>query len=65
MIKMGPSFIKLSEVGERRETQGGVKIEEAAEKNPDAIVKFPIDVMEGLSKEGAKEVAKKLGMPGA
>jgi len=36
-----------------------------AEKNPDAIVKFPIDVMEGLSKEGAKEVAKKLGMPGA
>ena len=65
MIKMGPSFIKLSEVGERRETQGGVKIEEAAEKNPDAIVKFPIDVMEGLSKAGAQEVAKKLGMPAA
>ena len=58
MIKMGPSCIKLSEVGERGETQGGVNIEETAEKNPDAIVKFPIDVMKGLSKEGAKEVAK-------
>merc|ERR1712002_402405 len=46
-------------------SEGGVNIEETAEKNPDAIVKFPIDVMEGLSKEGAKEVVKKLGMPGA
>jgi len=53
----GPVIIASSE--------GGVNIEETAEKNPDAIVKFPIDVMEGLSKEGAKEVAKKLGMPGA
>merc|ERR1711971_1193871 len=30
--------------------------------NPDAIVKFPIDVVEGLSKEGALEVAAKLGI---
>jgi len=53
----GPVIIASSE--------GGVNIEETAEKNPDAIVKFPIDVMEGLSKAGAQEVAKKLGMPAA
>merc|ERR1719305_243983 len=50
----GPVIIASSE--------GGVNIEETAEKNPDAIVKFPIDVMEGLSKEGALEVAAKLGI---
>merc|ERR1712186_64011 len=50
----GPVIIASSE--------GGVNIEETAEKNPDAIVKFPIDVMEGLSKEGALEVAQKLGI---
>merc|ERR1711976_1016053 len=53
----GPVIIASSE--------GGVNIEEVAERNPDAIVKFPIDVMEGLSKAGAQEVAKKLGMPAA
>merc|ERR1712032_1437631 len=47
----GPVIIASSE--------GGVNIEETAEKNPDAIVKFPIDVMEGLSKEGALEVPAK------
>merc|ERR1711971_1382579 len=50
----GPVIIASSE--------GGVNIEETAEKNPDAIVKFPIDVVEGLSKEGALEVAAKLGI---
>merc|ERR1711963_1240345 len=50
----GPVIIASSE--------GGVNIEETAEKNPDAIVKFPIDVMEGLSKEGAKDVAVELGI---
>merc|ERR1712066_433433 len=50
----GPVIIASSE--------GGVNIEETAEKNPDAIIKFPIDVMEGLSKEGALEVAQKLGI---
>merc|ERR1711902_101442 len=50
----GPVIIASSE--------GGVNIEETAEKNPDAIVKFPIDVMEGLSKEGAKKVAVELGI---
>jgi len=53
----GPVIIASSE--------GGVNIEETAEKNPDAIVKFPIDVMEGLSKEGAKDVAVKLGINSA
>merc|ERR1712154_262803 len=50
----GPVIIASSE--------GGVNIEETAEKNPDAIVKFPIDVVEGLSVEGALEVAAKLGI---
>merc|ERR1712193_143595 len=53
----GPVIIASSE--------GGVNIEETAEKNPDAIVKFPIDVMEGLSKEGARSVAEKLGVNSA
>ena len=43
-------------------SDGGVNIQETAEKNPDAIVKFPIDVVEGLSKEGALHVAAKLGI---
>merc|ERR1712193_282628 len=30
--------------------------------NPDAIVKYPIDVVEGLSEDGAKEVAKLIGI---
>merc|ERR1711936_385354 len=37
-------------------------IEETAEKNPDAIVKFPIDAIEGLSVEGVKKVALQLGI---
>lgn len=45
-------------------SQGGVDIEEVAEKNPDAIFKVPIDIMEGLSKETADQVADKLGFTG-
>ena len=37
----GPVMIASSE--------GGVNIEEVAEKNPDAIVKFPISINDGLS----------------
>merc|ERR1712001_737798 len=33
-----------------------------AEKNPDSIVKFPIDVVEGLTVEGSKNVAVKIGI---
>jgi len=43
-------------------SEGGVNIEEVAEKNPDAIVKFPIDVMKGLDVEGAKNIAKGIGV---
>merc|ERR1712203_106925 len=50
----GPVIIASSE--------GGVNIEETAEKNPDAIVKFPIDVKIGLEIDGAKEIAKAVGI---
>merc|ERR1711981_425383 len=50
----GPVIIASSE--------GGVNIEETAEKNPDSIVKFPIDVVEGLTVEGSRNVAVKLGI---
>merc|ERR1739844_492579 len=50
----GPVIIASSE--------GGVNIEETAEKNPDSIVKFPIDVVQGLTVEGSKNVAVKLGI---
>merc|ERR1711884_421682 len=43
-------------------SEGGVNIEEVAEKNPDAIVKFPIDVKIGLELDGAKEIAKAVGI---
>merc|ERR1739846_170968 len=50
----GPVIIASSE--------GGVNIEETAEKNPDSIVKFPIDAVQGLTVEGSKDVAVKLGI---
>merc|ERR1712158_208973 len=50
----GPVIIASSE--------GGVNIEETAEKNPDSIVKFPIDAVQGLTVEGSKNVAMKLGI---
>merc|ERR1712226_1173265 len=50
----GPVIIASSE--------GGVNIEETAEKNPDSIVKFPIDAVQGLTLEGATNVAVKLGI---
>eukprot|EP00091_Calanus_sinicus_P003429 TRINITY_DN1359_c0_g1_i3.p1 TRINITY_DN1359_c0_g1~~TRINITY_DN1359_c0_g1_i3.p1 ORF type:complete len:458 (-),score=192.31 TRINITY_DN1359_c0_g1_i3:504-1877(-) len=43
-------------------SEGGVNIEEVAEKNPDAIVKFPIDVVKGLDMAGAKEIATAIGI---
>merc|ERR1712241_849184 len=42
--------------------EGGVNIEEIAEKNPDAILTFPIDIHGGLTVEGSKDVAVKLGI---
>ena len=42
--------------------QGGVNIEDVAATNPEAILKFPIDIYKGLSKQQATEVADKLGI---
>uniref|UniRef100_A0AAY4C056 Succinate--CoA ligase [ADP-forming] subunit beta, mitochondrial n=1 Tax=Denticeps clupeoides TaxID=299321 RepID=A0AAY4C056_9TELE len=45
--------------------QGGVNIEDVAAENPDAIIKEPIDIMEGIKKEQAVKVAQKMGFPSA
>jgi len=50
----GPVMIASSE--------GGVNIEDVAESNPEAIVKTPIDITQGLSLASAKEVASKIGI---
>merc|ERR1712019_158253 len=42
---------------------GGMNIEEVAESNPDAIVKYHIDINNGLSMAEAVEVATKVGFP--
>merc|ERR1712079_188345 len=44
-------------------TEGGVNIEEIAASNPDAIQTFPIDIIGGLTKEMAVEIASKLHIP--
>merc|ERR1711997_646862 len=44
-------------------TEGGVNIEETAASNPDAIQTFPIDIIGGLSKEMALDIATKLEIP--
>ncbi|XP_071949423.1 succinate--CoA ligase [ADP-forming] subunit beta, mitochondrial-like [Antedon mediterranea] len=54
---MGPVIIASSE--------GGVNIEEIAQESPDSIVKQGIDINEGLSKEVAIDVAKRIGFSGA
>lgn len=43
---------------------GGVDIEEVAEKNPERIMKVPVDIHAGLSQEIANDVAKFLGFEG-
>jgi len=52
-VLQGPVIIASS--------QGGVNIEDVAAENPDAILKIPIDVVEGLTAEKALGVAQKLG----
>lgn len=37
-------------------SQGGVNIEDVAAENPDAIVKEPIDIVQGITKEQAVKV---------
>uniref|UniRef100_A0A665TSB7 Succinate--CoA ligase [ADP-forming] subunit beta, mitochondrial n=1 Tax=Echeneis naucrates TaxID=173247 RepID=A0A665TSB7_ECHNA len=46
-------------------SQGGVNIEDVAAENPDAIVKEPIDIAEGIKMEQAVKVAKEMGFPSA
>jgi len=41
-------------------TEGGVEIEEVAEKHPDAIHVHPIDITKGLLRDDARKIAKKL-----
>lgn len=43
-------------------SQGGVNIEEVAAENPDAIIYEPIDIKQGLTKEQAVSIAKKVGL---
>lgn len=44
--------------------QGGMNIEDVAKENPEAIITTPIDFVNGLSKEEALSIAKKLGFSG-
>ena len=53
----GPVLIASSE--------GGVNIEDVAAKNPDAIIKVPIDINEGFKTESAKDAARRIGIPSA
>uniref|UniRef100_A0A8C8DHD5 Succinate--CoA ligase [ADP-forming] subunit beta, mitochondrial n=1 Tax=Oryzias sinensis TaxID=183150 RepID=A0A8C8DHD5_9TELE len=46
-------------------SQGGVNIEDVAAENPDAIVKEPVDIVEGIKMEQAVKVAQKMGFPPA
>ncbi|XP_005071025.1 succinate--CoA ligase [ADP-forming] subunit beta, mitochondrial [Mesocricetus auratus] len=43
--------------------QGGVNIEDVAAENPEAIVKIPVDIVEGIKKEQAVALAQKMGFP--
>ncbi|EDQ91310.1 uncharacterized protein MONBRDRAFT_20070 [Monosiga brevicollis MX1] len=42
-------------------SQGGMDIEAVAEATPDAIIKVPVDIKEGLSTDKAIQVAKDMG----
>lgn len=40
-----------------------MNIEEIAERNPEAIIKIPVDINEGFSLEKGKAAAETLGIP--
>merc|ERR1712117_233234 len=44
---------------------GGTSIEDIAAKDPSAIVKVPVDIVDGLSTAQATEMASKMGFEGA
>jgi len=45
--------------------QGGMDIEEVAEKDPNAIITQPVDIMEGIQDWQTEKIAKALGFEGA
>ena len=45
-------------------TQGGMDIEEVAEKHPEAILTEPVDIVKGLGEPQARALAGKLGLTG-
>lgn len=42
-------------------TQGGTNIEEIAAEHPDAIIRQPVDITQGLARQDALAIAEKLG----
>lgn len=42
--------------------QGGVNIEDVAEESPEAIIKVPVDIVEGITDAKAEEIANMLGL---
>jgi len=42
-------------------SQGGMNIEEVAKENPTAIIKEPIDIISGISREQAVNLAADMG----
>ena len=42
-------------------SQGGVNIEEVAAENPSAIIKEPIDIEKGITRDQAVHVAQQMG----
>lgn len=46
-------------------TQGGMDIEEVAEKSPEAIITEPVDITKGLQDAQARNLAERLGFSGA
>merc|ERR1712151_1163925 len=44
---------------------GGTSIEDIAEADPTAIIKMPVDIMEGLTAEKAKSMADQMGFTGS
>ncbi|KAL7639666.1 UNVERIFIED_CONTAM: hypothetical protein RMT77_010169 [Armadillidium vulgare] len=43
-------------------SQGGINIEDVAAENPDAIIKVPIDIVEGITDAKAEEIALSIGL---
>ncbi|XP_003383654.1 PREDICTED: succinate--CoA ligase [ADP-forming] subunit beta, mitochondrial-like [Amphimedon queenslandica] len=42
-------------------SEGGMNIEDVARDNPDSIIKDPVDITIGMSKEQAQEMARRIG----